>query len=154
MPVAETRVAERAAVGPPGGAGADELNAGEVADLVAYLVGCGDDLGAQQLQRDAAALDRGGSCEAQHPQRLDHAVFALGGVGPPLCQGSAGGGFGVQGVDLAAAVPVGAVGPVDLADFHAGLSEVAADAGAVAPVPTTPTRRTSPWRRIQASSAR
>lgn len=42
-----------------------------------------------------------------------------------------GGVLGVEGVVLAAAAPVGAVGPVDLEDLDAGLLQVAQESGAV-----------------------
>src|SRR5512132_4394012 len=125
-------VAEPGGVGPPGGAGADELHAGEVADLVAQLLGRRDNVVAQQLQRGPAALDRGGAGQPQYPQRFDRAVFGLGGAGAPAGQGGAGGVLGVEGVVLAPAAPVGAVGPVNLGDLDPGLAEVAGDAGAVA----------------------
>ena len=125
-------VAEAGGVGPPGGAGADELHAGQVADLVAELLGRRDDLVAQQLQRDPAALDRGGAGQPQHPQRLDLAVFGLGGAGAAAGEGGQGGVLGVEGVVLATAAPVRAVGPVDLGDLDPGLAKVAGDPSAVA----------------------
>jgi hypothetical protein len=85
-----------------------------------------------QLQRGAAALDRGGAGQAQHPQRLDLAVLGLGDAGTPAGQGGAGGVLGIDGVVLATPAPVRAVGPIDLGDLDPSLAKMAGDPGAVA----------------------
>jgi hypothetical protein len=49
---------------------------------------------------------------------------------------------------------VGPVGPVDFRDHHAGFDEVAGQAGAVDPAPSTPLWARSPSSPIRASIAR
>ena len=76
------RVAVSDDVRSPSRAGAKALHAGEVADLVAHLLRCGDDGVVELLQRRTAALDGGLSRGAQHPQGFHGASAVLGHLDP------------------------------------------------------------------------
>ena len=124
---------------------ADELHPRHRPDVVADLIRGGDDRGAQVLQREAPALDRGLAGRPEHPQRFHRAgsVFrehdALTGK---RCHG---GGDRVERVVFAFRPPDLRVGAGHLQHRYPSSREVSVIPAPNEPVPSTPTRSTFPW---------
>jgi hypothetical protein len=120
-----------AVCGPVGAAGRQQLAAGQVAQLVADRVGCGDDQRMQLVERLGAGLVRGPMHDLQGAQRFHRSVVRLGlHLGLAADHGS-GRGDRIDGVGLAvrsADLPVGAV---DLDHANALVGQMPGQAGSV-----------------------
>ena len=90
-------------------------------------LGGGVDEAVELVGRRGTGLHRPCSSDAQLAERLDRTGPGLGGHAGPECEHRPRGGFGVDGVGLAASATVLAVGPVDLHDVRTAGGEVAGE---------------------------
>jgi hypothetical protein len=114
-------------VGAPGGAGAQQAHPRQVAELLAQLIGRGDDGVVQLLQGGTAAAHRGLARRAQHPQCLDCSAAVLGDLDALTGEGRLRRGDRIQPVVLAASATGRAVGASDLEDRDAGCRQMTSD---------------------------
>lgn len=105
----------------------------EVPEAGSELIRSGDDQISDLVGGLGAGLDRRTAREPQHPHALHRPTTGLGSPGGVTVERGAGGGFGVNGVGLAAPTATLPVGPVHLDDGDAFLGEVAGQAGPVGP---------------------
>lgn len=117
--------------GPPGAERADQLHTGHRPDLLAHLVGGGDDRVVELLQRGPPRLDCSQPRCAQHAKRFDTAITGLGDAGPLSVERGTGGGDRVQRVVFAAPATGRAIGPRYLEHCDPGGAELPRDTGAV-----------------------
>jgi hypothetical protein len=113
--------------------------------------------GLELVDRLGAGLDRRILGELEHPGHLHRPVAGLCRRGRPTSKHRSGGGFGVDGVGLAASAPGGLVRLVDVEDLHAGGLQVAAQrrpvgAGALHPGPPRCPERLHPAEQLLVAS--
>ena len=131
-------------VRPPRRDGTEQLHSNQGPHLGADLVGSGNGMTSQQLERLYPRADSSGPCQTQLADRFDATslVLRLGQTAPR--DHDKGGHLGIDGIRFSTPAPVAPIGSVDFRSRHTGIVQKPHDAGAVAAGSLDPTDSSSP----------